>query len=374
MYTSICEKEVCMNQISELKRILGQQLNWHKARIDFFAQALVGLFVCKTINFKEIAVSMPAKTEIESRYKRIYRFFSGFSFDFTTIARWLFYLFFSEQDKLYLSIDRTNWFFGKATINIFMLSVCYEGIAIPLFWTLLKKAGNTSAKEQIDLLSRFINTFGKERIHGLLADREFPNKVLISWLVNEKIPFYLRIKGNMDVCIGRKKFKASAQLFSHLAPYQQQIFGMRVHVFGQPLYLAGSKNSRDELMIIVTNQHPKNAIACYLRRWEIECLFQALKGRGFRFEETHVTQSERIEKIIAFLAIGFAWAHKVGEWRANKKSIPLRIIRKQKRPQFSFFRYGLDLIRDQVTSPRQGKFFRQIIHQLLPIYSGGLVS
>ena len=171
-----------MNQISELKRILGQQLNWHKARIDFFAQALVGLFVCKTINFKEIAVSMPAKTEIESRYKRIYRFFSGFSFDFTTIARWLFYLFFSEQDKLYLSIDRTNWFFGKATINIFMLSVCYEGIAIPLFWTLLKKAGNTSAKEQIDLLSRFINTFGKERIHGLLADREFPNKASVAWV------------------------------------------------------------------------------------------------------------------------------------------------------------------------------------------------
>ena len=212
-----------MNQISELKRILGQQLNWHKARIDFFAQALVGLFVCKTINFKEIAVSMPAKTEIESRYKRIYRFFSGFSFDFTTIARWLFYLFFSEQDKLYLSIDRTNWFFGKATINIFMLSVCYEGIAIPLFWTLLKKAGNTSAKEQIDLLSRFINTFGKERIHGLLADREFPNKVLISWLVNEKIPFYLRIKGNMDVCIGRKKFKAVNHHAK--APTDRQLMG-----------------------------------------------------------------------------------------------------------------------------------------------------
>lgn len=81
----------------------------------------------------------------------------------------------------------------------------------------------------------------------------------------------------MDVCIGRKKYKRSAQLFSHLAPYQQSIFGMRVHVFGQPLYLTGSKNSRDELMIIVTNQHPRNAIACYLRGWEIETLFCAFK-------------------------------------------------------------------------------------------------
>lgn len=360
-----------MNEISELKAILKQQLNWHKSRIDFFAQALLGLFICRTINFREIAVSMPSDTAIDSRYKRIYRFFSSYSFDFTSIARWLFHLFFKDNDKLYISIDRTNWFFGKAKINIFMLSVCYEGIAIPLFWTLLNKAGNTTAKEQIALISRFTTLFGKERIQGILADREFPNKALIAWLVEEKIPFYLRIKGNMDVCIGRKKFKTSAELFSHLAPYQQQTFGMRVDVFGQPLYLAGSKNSREELMIIVTNQHLKNAVSCYLRRWEIESLFQALKGRGFRFEETHLTQIIRIEKIIAFLAVAFAWAHRVGEWRSIKKAIPLKNIRKQKRPQYSFFRYGLDLIRDLVTSFRftknkKNKKLREIIMQLSP--------
>ncbi|VEH33817.1 IS4 family transposase [Legionella sainthelensi] len=359
-----------MNEISELKLILKQQLNWHKSRIDFFAQALVGLFICRTINFREIAVSMPSETEIDSRYKRIYRFFSGYTFDFTSIARWLFYLFFTNNEKLYISIDRTNWFFGKAKINIFMLSVCYEGIAIPLFWTLLNKAGNTTAKEQIALISRFINLFGKERIQGVLADREFTNKTLIGWLIEENIPFYLRIKGNMDICIRRKKFKTSAQLFSHLQPFQQQVFGMRVHLFGQPLYLAGSKNSREELLIVVTNQHPKNAIACYLRRWEIESLFQSLKGRGFRFEETHVTQIIRIEKIIAFLAIAFAWAHKVGEWRAIRKAIPIKKIRKQKRPQYSFFRYGLDLIRDLITRPNYKnnkiKEFRHIINQLIP--------
>jgi hypothetical protein len=44
-----------------------------------------------------------------------------------------------------------------------MLSICYEGIAIPLFWRLLKKAASTTAKEQIELLSRFVNTFGKNQ-------------------------------------------------------------------------------------------------------------------------------------------------------------------------------------------------------------------
>lgn len=342
-----------MKYISELSGILNQQLNWHKSRIDCFAQMLLALFMVRSVNLSEIAVAMDgSKASIESRYKRVYRFFSKFELDFGWIARWIYSLFFNEEHKVYIAIDRTNWYWGKAKINVFMLSICYEGIAIPLFWRLLKKAGSTTAKEQIELLSRFIDTFGKESIQGILGDREFPNKTLIAWLVAEDIPFYLRIKGNIDVCIGKKKFKTSAQLFNHLSPYQQHIFGVKVQVFGQTLYLAGSKNSREDLMIIATNCHPKNAIACYLRRWEIECLFSALKTKGWRFEDTRVIEPKRIEKLLVLLSLGFVWAHRIGEWKASIKPIPLKKLRNQKRPKNSFFRLGLDHLRDLLTNYR----------------------
>lgn len=338
-----------MNYISELREILGKEFNWHKSRLDCFAQMLLALFTVRSVNLSEIAVAMQSEALIESRYKRIKRFFAHFELDFTCISRWIYALFFSPNQSVYLAIDRTNWYWGKSKINIFMLTVCYEGIAIPLFWTLLNKAGSSTAKEQIELVSRFVNTFGKERIQGLLGDREFPNKKLIGWLVAEEIPFYLRIKGDVQTRIGKKKFKTSSQLFHHLAPYQQDIFGMSVQIFDQTLYLAGSKNSREELMIIVTNQHPKNAIACYLRRWEIETLFCALKSRGWRFEETHIINQKRIERLITLLAVGFVWAHKIGEWKATLKPIPLKKLRNQKRPQNSFFRFGLDSLRDFLT-------------------------
>lgn len=342
-----------MKYISELSGILSQHLNWHKSRIDCFAQMLLALFIVRSVNLSEIAVAMDGtKASIDSRYKRAYRFFSKFEIDFTWISRWIYTLFFNENQKIYIAIDRTNWYWGKAKINVFMLSICYEGIAIPLFWRLLKKAGSTTATEQIELLSRFINTFGKESIQGVLGDREFPNKALLAWLVDENIPFYLRIKGNVDVCINRKKFKTSAQLFSHLAPYQQHVFGMKVHIFGQSLYLAGSKNSREDLMIVATNQHPKNAIACYLRRWEIETLFAALKTKGWRFEDTRITEPKRIEKLLVLLALGFVWAHRIGEWRASIKPIILKKLRNQKRPKNSFFRLGLDQLRDLLTNSR----------------------
>jgi hypothetical protein len=87
---------------------------------------------------------------------------------------------------------------------------------------------------------------------------------------------------------------------------------------------------------------PKNAISIYLRRWETECLFHAIKGRGFRFEETHMTAIKRVEKLMAVLALGMCWAHKIGEWRARKKAIRMNRHWGNNRPQNSFFHYGLE--------------------------------
>lgn len=98
-------------------------------------------------------------------------------------------------------------------------------------------------------------------------------------------------------------------------------------------------------MIVVTNQDPRNAIEIYLRRWEIESLFQGLKGRGFLFEATHITQPDRVAKLMVLLAIGFVWAHKVGEWKAVIKPIIWKQFKDQQRPQYSYFRYGLDYVR-----------------------------
>lgn len=78
-----------------------------------------------------------------------------------------------------------------------------------------------------------------------------------------------------------------------------------------------------------------------MRRWEIENLFQCLKGRGLQFEDTHITAEDRLEKLIAVLAIGFCWAHKIGEWRQIKKQILPNHYRQSRRPQYSIFSLSL---------------------------------
>lgn len=337
-----------MKNTSELVKSLNGYFSWNKARMNCFVHMLLGMIAVRTVNLQEMALSFNSHAAVESRYRRLQRFFALFDVDMVNIARWIFRLFLSDRDRFYLIIDRTNWYWGKKKINVFMLSVSYEGLAIPLFWHLLDKAGNSNFQEQKALINKFVHTFGIQGIAGLLADREFGSGKFFGWLTHRKIPFYIRVKESSMICVAGKKLWKAKKVFNDLKTGEQSSFGMAVWLFGKKVFLSGSRSERGELMIVATNQPPKNAISIYLRRWEIENLFQSLKGRGFQFESTHITHRERISKLMALLAVGFAWAHKVGEWRALRKPIVIKQFRHYQAPQNTFFRYGLDYIRDAI--------------------------
>lgn len=359
-----------MDRTSELRGILGQIFAWNKSRLDCFVGMLLALFSVRTVNLSEIALAMDSRAMKQSRYRRLQRFFAEFKIDYSILARWIFSLFFNLEKKVYLSLDRTNWYWGKAPINALVLSIAYEGVAIPIYWTLLKKDGTSNTEERIAIMEKFINTFGVNCIQSLLADREFIGGKWFQWLLKNKIPFCIRVKENTAVSVFRGKSKAVKYLFQDLQQETQKVYENYVNVFGHRLRVVGGRSKKGELLIVVTSHDPKNAVSIYLRRWEIECLFSSLKSHGFRFEETHITATERIEKLMALLAVGFSWAHKVGEWRANQRPIAMK---KHKdgtvRPQYTFFRYGFDEIREAILDlQKRWQQFKRCLRQL---YSPG---
>jgi hypothetical protein len=78
------------------------------------------------------------------------------------------------------------------------------------------------------------------------------------------------------------------------------------------------------------------------RRWEIETLFAAWKTRGFCLEATHLTAPERLDRLVALLALTFCLCHKLGEWLHQHKALKLK---KHGRPPKSLFRRGFDHLR-----------------------------
>ena len=352
---------------SGLVSSLNGRLGWNKARVTCFVNTLLALFSVRTVNLKEMAIAFQSDAKLSSRYRRLQRFFAMFNMDYSQIARWIFRLYFSDKKKVYLAIDRTNWFWGKQKINIFMLSIAHEGMAIPVFWIMLDKAGNSNFEEQRKLINMFAKEFGVGCIKGILADREFASGKLFSWLNKKEMPFYIRIKEGSSVCIKNKKFTTAKKLFNSLKCKHKSEYKMKIWMYGAKVYLAGSRSERGELMIVATNEKPKNAIAIYLRRWEIETLFQCLKNRGFRFESTHITDVDRLKKLMAVIAIGVAWAHKVGEWKATIKQISWKQFKDQKRPEQSYFRYGMDEIREVLLQVGGGvRRLKALFSQLLP--------
>src|SRR3982751_4662447 len=131
-----------LDKYSALCDYFSTQLGWHGARIKFFVLLLIALCKLQTVCFEQLAAAIDSAAQISSPPRRIQRFFAAFTIDKDPIAGLLFSVL-PCKSNLIISIDRTNWQFGKTDINIFMLSVCYDGIAFPLLWKLLAKKGIT---------------------------------------------------------------------------------------------------------------------------------------------------------------------------------------------------------------------------------------
>ena len=79
-------------------------------------------------------------------------------------------------------------------------------------------------------------------------------------------------------------------------------------------------DSDDQFLILATWEFDsEKATTLYERRWEIETMFAALKSRGYRLEETHLTAPDRVRRLIGLLGPAFAWTSVVGENRASRE-------------------------------------------------------
>ena len=82
----------------------------------------------------------------------------------------------------------------------------------------------------------------------------------------------------------------------------------------------------------------------YRKRWEIETLFAALKSRGFDLEATHMTNPDRISKLLGILALAYSWTRMIGIDRKIREGAPRKCANGY--PEKSLFRYGLDHLRE----------------------------
>lgn len=329
-----------MSNDKGLVNILKEDFKLHGARLNLMSCFVKALIIVRTVNLNAIASALNSRVFPESNEKRLKRFFGQISLDKTSFAKLILKLLPSDEGYV-LSLDRTNWKIGCVNINILMLGICYKGIAIPLAWKLLDKRGNSSTKERLDLIDDVLSYLPASAIESIVADREFIGKTWFKGLKQRQLCFVMRLRN--DTIIGSKaKHLAACKRYAHLAKGQTYVCPKRIWVYALRLNLAVTKAQNGELVVLACNNQPELAFIRYAQRWNIECLFSALKKRGFNFEDTRLTQSRKLDNLIILLSLAFTWAHLMGEWVYKQR--PLKLKKHGYLP-ISFFKRGLSYLR-----------------------------
>lgn len=106
--------------------------------------------------------------------------------------------------------------------------------------------------------------------------------------------------------------------------------------------IVGKKIKDDYLVIVSNRQDAKHVLKTYQQRWDIERLFRNMKTQGFNIENTHMTDLERLKKLMAVVAIAIFIAYFFGI------SIKCAYKKTVKAPLYSVFTRGLRALKHNV--------------------------
>ncbi len=322
-----------------LEKALKQRIQGSRHAIKFIAGFVLALIQVRSSNLAKVAVAVETEVEVSSTYRQIQRFLSNageVKIDYLGLMK--------IKGKVKLAIDRTEWKFGAVWINILTLSVVYQQVAIPVRWQVVNQKGNASAVEHIEIIKQFIALFGKERIDQILGDREFGSRQLLEFLLKEEIDFLIRLKEN-HLAGGisfKKRWKNMAERVKLHGKVKVEVFGLEVYVSCVKL----KKGKKSEYLIVASRIRNNQALAQYKWRWRIETMFGCLKSRGFELEETHLTNPEKISKLMMMLGLALCLAMLMGNIQVViLKRVALK-LKNNGRYAKSLFRIGLDALQN----------------------------
>ena len=315
-------------------------------RLQTLVVLIQGLINARTVNLTHLAGAFHGEAKPTSNYRRLQRFFQYVRLDGDWLAKALVTLL-GLKPPYRLCLDRTNWMVGRKDVNLLVLCIVTRRARIPVLWDILDHRGCSTMAQRQALLVRFMALFGKKSIKLLLGDAEFIGNQWFEFLVENDIPFVIRVSGHLHVCLEDgyegplKRLLRSAASRRRLMKAKGCFLNMQQR-FGAALSFGASKLSDGSWLIVATNCGPRKALNAYRQRWQIECLFGETKTRGFNMEDTHLTQPPKLALLLSIIALAIAWTH------ACAKAVhPQGDIARAKHGyrRKSWFRTGFDILR-----------------------------
>lgn len=325
---------------------LSRHFDLSKSRLETLATLIIGCVCARTVNLSHIAGHFDGEAQTASNYRRLQRFFQSVQFDEDWLARAILVLL-NLRAPYTLCLDRTNWKIGCRHINLLVVCVAARRVRVPLMWTVLDKAGNSTLSQRKRLMRRVLTCLGSDAIHAVLGDREFIGQAWFEFLLQNQLPFVIRVKQGLVVRLKNGRVVSLASLFTKhrgkttFKAHRGWFKGMD-QTGSDGLCFAAKRLKDNTLLIVATTLEPKQGLNLYKRRWQIECLFADTKTRGLNLEDTRMTAPHKLSLLIGVVALALVWSHLAASKLKGRQNIK-RASHGYRRK--SWFRTGFDCLR-----------------------------
>ena len=268
----------------------------------------------KQVRLERLARVFPYPITTESRRRKLQRLLDIPQLTITLIwfpliSYWL-TTYCSVGQTLSIAIDRSQW----GCINLFTIALIWQRRAIPLYWCILPKLGNSNLSEQTLALQQVLPILKEYKVI-VLGDREFCSVDLGSWLKTRGVSFCLRLKKNH--CVETENLIWERLDAVGVVPGTSLYFqGVRVRktrpVVGFDIACKWKRNYQGlkvkEAWFILTDLGSLPvAIAAYSQRMGIEEMFRDYKTGGYNLEGSGL-KGNRLIKMILLMAIAYTSA------------------------------------------------------------------
>lgn len=294
-------------------------------------RTLVELITCLLENNKahlcklaeELAINAPSKNAV---VQRIRRFLSNKQMKPDLFVVPLIYLMrplLERLSEIVLSMDRTDWKKRGKWINILSVSVCYKGRALPLFWMVFGRRGNSALNHWKQVLTpvitglQIMDWLSGKPIH-VVADREFASPKLAGWLKETfDVGSTLRMKASMYLKSENKPEVKIASLIQKMQKGKRRVLRdqqvTRDSCFKMNVLLTWKKGYDEPLVVATTYGKPWLCDNVYGKRFGIECMHKDYKSNAFDLEKTKVTDPKRIEAMLISVAFAYVFCMLEGD-------------------------------------------------------------
>ena len=297
---------------NSLVKLLPHKPEGNFARhFETMAFMINGIIASHSCNLPKVASKVADVRKPESRVRTFARWLNNEKIDFT-----LYYLPFAELlirclsangNPLTIVFDGSS--VGRNCIAL-VASVIYKKRALPIAWITRKGAnGHFPEALHIELADRVKEILPDHTEVVFLGDGEFDGSGLLTHVKSFGWLFVCRTAKNRQLLEDGECFTPG------MIGVQQDSYFEIPNIYFQkdpsagPLHLIVYQEYRyEEPLYLLTNIEPgREAVYWYRKRFTIETFFSDQKSRGFHLHKSHISDPERLAKLMIASCLAYIW-------------------------------------------------------------------